>query len=121
MRKQYIEPELLVEDFTVSEMIAANCELLVNELTVVQQMSHTGCEGYYDDWQVTDAYAKLSDYYDGEKDVDGNGTPDACFTSAYADRSPGSDICSFVPYEHGINFGGSVWDCTGDSSLIQNS
>ena len=61
MRKQYIEPELLVEDFTVSEMIAANCELLVNELTVVQQMSHTGCEGYYDDWQVTDAYAKLSD------------------------------------------------------------
>lgn len=36
MRKKYIEPEILVEDFSVSEMIAANCEVPVNELTVVQ-------------------------------------------------------------------------------------
>ena len=121
MKKKYVEPVLLAEDFTVSEMVAANCELQESDITVVQQMSHTGCAGYYEDWRVTDAYGKFSDLYDGDKDVDGNGTPDACFTAAYAGISPGSDICSFRPFDQGINFGLGIWDCSGDSSLVQNS
>lgn len=121
MKKIYIEPELRAEDFTVSEMIAANCEIVESDITVVQYMSHTGCKADYGDWEVTDAYARFSDMYDGSKDLDFNGTNDFCFTKAYANKSPGENICSFQPFEEGIFFGHGVWDCSGDSSLVQNS
>lgn len=121
VKRKYVEPVLLAEDFTVSEMVAANCELQESDITVVQQMSHTGCAGTYDDTWLDVAYGRFSDLYEGNRDVDGNGTLDACFTAAYAGISPGSDVCSFRPFDQGIYFGLGIWSCSGDSSLVQNS
>lgn len=131
MKKTYMEPVMIVEDFTVSEMIAADCAIPEAELKVVSQMSHVGCDDgtepkYWVDGIVGGkangkgtAYAFFSDRFREGTDLNHNGYGDVgeeTFTAAY--RSPG--VCTYDPMEHGITFGyGYV--CNDDVSALQKS
>lgn len=131
MKKEYIEPTIVVEDFAVSEMIAADCAIPEKELLVVEQMSHKGCDNgrepkYWVDGKVDGkhngkgtAYAFFSDRFREGTDLNGNGYGDVgeeTFTAAY--RSPG--VCAYDPTEHGVTFGyGYV--CNDDVSALQKS
>ena len=107
MKKRYVKPELMAEDFSVSEMVAANCGIAAGD-----EWGPNSSKG--------NAYAIFSDLYEGEKDVDGNPLNgyEFCFTKAYADQSGTDYICSYIPAQ---KFGNGFWDCTDDSTLIQNS
>ena len=140
MKKKYMEPQMVVEDFTVSEMIAADCVIPTGELKVVTQMSHDaggGCDSgrepkYWVDGIVDGkhnglgtVYAFLSDLYDWDKDgndrIDINqdgqfNQNDACFTTQY--QGPG--VCRYDPIKEGDTFGyGYV--CNDSTSALQKS
>ena len=119
---------MVVEDFTVSEMVAANCDVTETDIALVQQMScYVGTEPVFDTYEKKQAYVLFSDLYIGEKyDFSGDGkvidAEDNCFTQAYHDASAGANICVNWPYEKDVTFGhGTPFTCTGDSSLVQNS
>ena len=131
MKKTYMEPVMIVEDFSVSEMIAADCAIPEAELKVVSQMSHVGCDNgrepkYWVDGIVDGkhngkgtAYAFFSDRFLEGTDLNGNGYGDVgeeTFTAAY--RSPG--VCTYDPMEHGITFGFG-YTCNDDVSALQKS
>ena len=131
MKKKYIEPQMIVEDFTVSEMVAADCVIPEAELKVVSQMSHNGCDDgtepkYWVNGEVWgkrngkgDVYANFSDIYN-DYDLNPNNGLDPAFTRVYANKSPGSGVCSFVPSEHGVTFGFGM-TCNDDVSALQKS
>ena len=134
MKKKYMEPQMIVEDFSVSEMIAADCVIPESELKVVSQMSHDaggGCDSgrepkYWVNGIVDGkhngkgtVYAFFSDRYDNGTDLNHNGSFEAgeeTFTAAY--RSPG--VCTYDPMEHGITFGYG-YACNDDVSALQKS
>ena len=126
MKKKYVSPMMAVEDFTMSEMVAKNCQLVPSELTIVQQANlhepcATGAEMSPEDGT---AYSLFSDLYEGGHDFDGNGhTMEYCFTDGYNQHSnKNPNVCSYDPVKNGINFGhNSGYDCSNDSTLIQNS
>ena len=140
MKKMYTEPQMIVEDFTVSEMVAADCVIPESELLVVSYMSHTGCDrgdeidkGYrydtgkkdifgnpiYADTGKAEVYANFSDRYN-DYDLDPNNGLDPAFTRAYALKSKDKGVCSFIPTEHGVTFGFGLV-CNDDTSAIQKS
>ena len=141
MKKAYIEPVMIVEDFTVSEMVAANCGIIVNKLNVVTYTNNSmpcdnGTEDYWSQ-QLPGApkgvtrgtvYANFTDLYDGTTDfiADNNSSDvDYLFTKAYHIKSENSaEICSTDPLEFGVTFGNVgplQHDCNSDTALLQNS
>lgn len=128
MKKTYMEPQMIVEDFTVSEMIAADCVLPERELLIVEQMSHKGCDDgtepkYWVDGKVWGqhngkgtAYAYFSDIFGGSKDVTGDGVNDFVFTTSY--QGPG--VCEYDPIAKGQTFGYG-YTCNDDVSALQKS
>ena len=140
MKKKYVEPVMVVEDFTVSEMVAANCKYTPENIGLVQQMSkfQPACgSGYYpDDPQKGQDYMMFSELFNAEYDLDGNpmNGPENVFTSAFHEwandpknTSEGNvaSNCSFDPFEKGITFGHNTayvcLDDDADAELLQNS
>lgn len=149
MKKTYIEPMMIVEDFTVSEMVAADCKLSTTQITFVKQMNsikgyacNTGNEKYFkDDTSGVRGshYDTLCGLFDGNFDMDhdgvietspfpnmGNDTSDMVFTPKFRLAAAGN---SKVP-ESTCDIDGSdmTFDmqlvdiqCTTDTSLLQNS
>ena len=150
MKKTYIEPMMIVEDFTVSEMIAADCKLSETQVTFVKQMNgiegyacNTGDEPYFDGGAVKGQrsadYDTLCGLFDGNFDMDhdgaietspfpnkGNNTSDMVFTPGFRAAAAGN---SKVPEStcdidgSGLTFDMQIVDiqCTTDTSLLQNS
>lgn len=123
MKKEFKEPVLLVEDFTMSEMVARNCGITPGHITVVQQMSHKGCYTGDEDkftYEQQQIYSNsISELYEGRYDLDNNAlTTENCFTKAYYEASGQTKgVCSTQPtqlFGHGI-------ECTEDTTLLQNS
>ena len=126
MKKTYMEPQMIVEDFTVSEMIAANCNVTEHDITLVQQMGcYAGTEPVFDTYEKKQAYVLFSDLYEGKINYNGDEwiTPDdSCFTQEYRNKSGGGTICCFDPYGTDSTFGhNSGFECNEDSSILQNS
>ena len=145
MKKRYEKPEMMVEDFTVSEMVAADCKLVQTQVTFVYQMNgygkicSDGQEDYFKGGELGmrgAAYAELCSIYDGAYDMDrdndveygdvrNNGTSDMVFTPAW--RSKVVSISKKDSACHvdgsGMTFDSTIVDiqCTTDSSLLQNS
>lgn len=144
MKKTYMEPQMIVEDFTVSEMIAKSCRAPSGEIGLIQQMTQfqpTCPSGAEPGWskEMGTAYADLCDLYEGMYDVDhnpntGTGTTGSapyrggehCFTEAYYKHSGSFDaICSF--HDESINFivqsspNNSSALCSDDEGILFNS
>lgn len=132
MKKKYIEPIMVVEDFTVSEMIAATCQADVTLVNFSSQMSEPGnpftCT--MPDWTEKEAWevqSLVNNMYEspGIGDRDGNGLVDTFFTNAYHSHSSNSEICTFDPIAAGHNFDvaetGSSFICSSDSTVLVNS
>lgn len=136
MKKQYVEPKMIVEDFAVSEMVAANCTVTPVDITVVSEMSSATppCKGLqeYVGTPQYDVYFMLDDAYHGEFDADRDGhhqskdgtydKDDVVFTSAYREASKNSDICLTDPFEKGFTFVENFMDgCKSSDSPLINS
>ena len=138
MKKTYIEPMMIVEDFEINDSIAAeNCKYTPTNIGLVQQMTgdpkYKACaEG--DDGDFPLDYSEFSNLYESQYDVNGNQSlnyDDGCFTADYNSRNPGN--CLIDPFKvEGLTFGydnaGSGAVCRqydagsgGDTSLLQNS
>ena len=126
---------MIVEDFTVSEMVAADCVLLLSEVTVTTQIGLPKCDSghegkYYKDgkdhfydypgWEKQNdkghLYALFSDLFEGNHDVTGDGVNDFVFTTAH--QGPG--VCEYDPIADNKTFG-YVYTCNDDTSAIQKS
>ena len=149
MKKKYMEPQMIVEDFTVSEMVAADCKLAQTQVTFVKQMNsiegyacNTGNEKYFKDdpsGMRGAEYDKICGLFDGNFDMDhdgaietspfpnmGNNTSDTVFTPGFRLHSGQN---SHVPESvcdidgSGLTFDTQIADiqCTTDTSLLQNS
>ena len=126
MKKKYVEPVMIVEDFTVSEMVAANCDVTETDIALVQQMGcYAGTEPVFRTYEEKQAYVLFSDLYEGKINYNGDKwiTPDdSCFTAEYRNKSDGGTICCFDPYGENTTFGhNSGFECSSDSSVLQNS
>lgn len=104
MKKEYKEPVMVVEDFTVSEMVAGNCAIDVNKLHFCSEADTTsGCENGLEPWldaikcpEANEAFLALSSMYHGcNLDGDPN-TQEYPFTEAHYKKSNNNAyICSF--------------------------
>ena len=136
MKKKYVEPVMVVEDFTVSEMVAKNCGLIENELKITVQWSVQGdnpCDGnFLPDAKKDQAYNAFSVLFDEDFDLgadqngDGNLYNDTCFTKAIIQRTQNishidHDICKYIPTETFNSTVAGKFDCSSDSQLLQNS
>lgn len=136
MKKTYIEPMMIVEDFTVSEMVAKNCGLIENELKITVQWSVQGpnpCDGnFLPDAEKDQAYNAFSVLFDEDFDLgvdqngDGDKYNDTCFTQAIIERTKDKshinhDICKYIPTETFNSTVAHQFSCSDDSMLIQNS
>lgn len=136
MKKKYVEPQMIVEDFKISEMVARNCTLTPEDVNVVSQMSTATppCKGLQEfiGTDKYDIYFQLDNAYDGEFDLDadGHGTffdgtydaDDYAFTDAYKKASNKSTICNTDPFEHGgFSETFPIGSCVGDDRPLMNS
>ena len=149
MKKKYVEPAMIVEDFTFSEMVAADCKLAETQVTFVKQMNsiegyacNTGEEQYFKDDKSGirgSSYDKLCGLFDGNFDMDhddaletspfpgkGNNTSDMVFTPAFRKAAAGHSGVAKSTCDidgSGLTFDAQIVDiqCTTDTSLLQNS
>ena len=149
MKKKYVEPKMIVEDFTVSEMVAADCKLSQTQITFVKQMNgiegyacNNGKEKYFKDdpsGMRGSYYDNLCGLFDGNFDMDhdgaietspfpnmGNKTSDMVFTPEFRKASAGHSGVARSTCD--IDGSGMTFDnqivaiqCTTDTSLLQNS
>ena len=144
MKKVYTEPQMIVEDFTVSEMIAADCKLAETQVTFVMQMNgygkicSDGTESYFTDDPTGmrgAAYATLTGVYYGNFDTDHDGTiegggdgvhptSDLTFNPAWRQKvieESGVDSACHVDGSKLTFDDAAGIQCTTDTSLLQNS
>lgn len=138
MKKKYVEPVMVVEDFTVSEMVAKNCGLIESELNITTQWSSpeqsaNPCHGGFSDPKKDQAYNAFSVLFDEDFDLgvdqnnDGDKYNDTCFTQAIIDRTKNAshithDICKYIPTEtFNATTASQGFSCSSDSQLLQNS
>ena len=140
---------MIVEDFSVSEMVAADCKLATTQITFVKQMNsiegyacNTGGEKYFTDDTTgmrSAEYDKLCGLFDGNFDMDhdgaietspfanmGNDTSDMVFTPGF--RAASADYSGVSESTCDIDGSGLTFDnkiveiqCTTDTSLLQKS
>ena len=134
MKKKYVEPVIIVEDFTLSDAIAAkNCKYTPYSNILVQQMSkfRPACADGNNDADTRE-FMEFSYLYSAEYDIDGDKNyyeeSEKCFTTDFAQHSPGN--CHMDPFVEEIAFGKDVAGnpciqygdpSSGDTSLLQNS
>lgn len=137
MKKKYMEPQMVVENFRVDEMIAANCILMESDVLIVQQVTDHWNYGKAcaSDAHFTgakaEAYTKLGNLFDDGFDHDGKPetTNQYPFTSDYHEYSQtahiqSQSICNVDPFDadSSVTFGmGTGFECSADSSVIINS
>ena len=145
MKKMYVEPRMVVEDFTVSEMVAAKCQFDIHNMFSQQLSWNTpACakaqqqaldNGTYDIYAlVSTAYENGIDLDNADKDGnaylnDGTTNGDGyCFTPSYQNVSD-SNICekdasnmTFLGYDHS-GYNTPIPACSADagSNPLQNS
>ncbi len=138
MKKTYAEPRMIVEDFSLSDAIAAkSCKYTENTILLTTQMAmhpEYGQCAKINEMTGQEAldYQNFSQLYDGSFDVNNNSTwgdkGDLMFTALYRASNPGN--CLVDPFKQNVVFGqnnaGSPclqpdWESGNDTSLLQNS
>ena len=137
MKKKYVEPMIVVEDFSLSDAIAIrNCKYTPNNIGLIQQMSAAvdACRDPSNNQSANADYSEFSNIYNGNYDLDQDGNfyelkDDMGFTKDYAKDNVGN--CGVDPFEiENLSFGKDVAGrmCKqyidgigGDSVLLQNS
>ena len=131
MKKKYVEPVMIVDDFTVSETIA-KCQFTY-ETTFSAQMKHSGNQSchngtedrFFDDpadtqvgppWDRKDLeyyhWNLINQAFEGNVDVNGDGNLEGrCFTSAFAQKY-GTGVCQDLSAEN-MTFTKNAYDSTG--------
>lgn len=133
MKKKYIEPMMIVEDFTVSEMVAKNCKVIENDLKIVTQLSGSNgpCDGYLEDPEKQQYYPLFSDLFGSDLDPnsddsdtkDGITGNDFYFSPSVMDNYKGhgsTDMCTIMT-DALFNADFQGFTCTSDTTLLQNS
>lgn len=146
MKKKYMEPMMIVEDFTISDAIAAkSCKYTPHTIKLISYMTsfRPACADVnWGDNQESRDYDLFSNLYDGEFNTDGDskdGYPyfgnqgdkdDMLFTSDFAAVTEGHCYTDpFDPKHAGLVFGQNIsgdscimdTGSSGDTSLLQNS
>lgn len=141
MKKTYVEPVMIVEDFTVSEMVA-KCELITNNTFTEQLSGDVPACAAENNSKNTTAHMMISSFGEGSGDFDNvdtdfgwntnnekhaEDTNRHCFLKAF--QATGfctyvADGLTFMDYEQKAMHGVAIPPCSkGDSgsSLLQNS
>ena len=114
MKKKYVEPVMVVDDFSMNEMVA-KCELNVNA-TFTSQISQVdpNCgksqQDLIDSGRSTTAYATISDFGEGFGDFDNEDKDNDWLSNYAAAVEPDSGRHCFLPKYQAKGF------CTFDAS-----
>lgn len=118
MKKNYVEPVMIVEDFSMNETIASNSKCIFdvnNMFTGEMTLASAPCKAASDkaskDMNLGRMYEIIGKAYDGDLDLDNvdkdndflSGPDGKCFTDSYS----GSGVCvidggdmKFLTYDH---------------------
>ena len=120
MKKKYVEPVMIVEDFSMNETIAANSKCLFDvnqmftgEMTAASAPCKEASDKAANDIALGRAYEIIGKAYDGDLDLDNKdhdndmltGLDEKCFTEGY--KTSGAGVCvidggnmTFLSYKH---------------------